>query len=68
MKISGQLHVLAALPPWEEPEIPLNRRRLDGPQSCLDQQGREKSLPTLGIEVQPTAKSQAAMIVREVIK
>jgi len=38
MEVSGQLHVQAALPPWKEPLVPLDRR-LGGPQDWSGRDG-----------------------------
>jgi hypothetical protein len=50
MEMSGQLHVLAALPPGKDPQYPLDRR-LGGPQSRSGCSSEEKnSQPPPGIE------------------
>jgi len=40
--VSGQLHALAALPPWKSPWYPLDRR-LGGSQSRSGRGGEEKN-------------------------
>jgi hypothetical protein len=50
MEVSGQFHVLAALPPGKSPQCPLNRR-LSGPQSRSSRREVEKNfLPLSGTE------------------
>jgi hypothetical protein len=59
MKVSGQLHIPAALPPGQSPWYPLHRR-LGGPQSRSGRGGEEKNsklLPALETPiVQPVAE------------
>jgi hypothetical protein len=41
MEVSGQLHAPAALPPGKEHPVPIEFRRLDGPQNRYGRGGGE---------------------------
>jgi hypothetical protein len=52
MELSGQLHVLAALPPGKSSRYPLDKR-LGGPPSRSGRCGEEKGLALPRIELGP---------------